>query len=207
MNQEFENLYGDAQETTGNSMTGRVSGFALTMYELNDKDSLELRFTKTFDSGKSIEIRNWVNPIDPEKVQVWEGKTQSECVKNEVMKQNKLIKNLICNYVSVEDYEAAMKSFTPQGSLLDQFKAFVELTKGLLPDNFNEVTGDLMVGYKSNGYYSFPNKLGWDKDKKRHRPFFTTDPDTQLMDLPNNLSLEKPVPVAELEEADVDDDF
>lgn len=197
---EFNNFYGDAQESTGNSGTGEVSGYCMTNYELNDKGSLEIHFTKTFDSGKSITLKTWINAVNPEQVRVWEGKTKEECVKGEVTKLNRLVKSIVTNFVDKGEYEAAMKQ-------VNSFESLVEVTKSLLPDNYSETQGTLVVGYNAKGYLSVPNRMGWDDTTKRHRPFFTVDSEVQLMDLPSNLTLEKPVPQAELAEIDIEDEF
>lgn len=206
---DLNNLYGDAVETTNNpSWTGEVAGYRMTNFFINDKNSLELNFTKEqpqFDTQRPL--RGWVNAVDMEKVNVWEGKTRQECIKNEVNKQNKLIKNLICNYVTPEEYTAHLKGFVSTGSLQDRFIQFVNHVAQLLPDNYAEVEGRLVVGYKANGYLAFPTRMGWDGDARRHRPFFSVDPETQLMAMPKNLTPNKPTPEAELGEDDVDDDF
>lgn len=211
MNENFNdlNLYGDVEETSGGpSWTGEVDGYSMTEFFVNDNRSLEIHFLKpnpNFETQRPIKM--WINAVDPEKVTVWEGKTLEQCLKSEITKQNRLIKNLALNFVEQDVYEAAFKEFKPSGSLEDQFVAFVNKVKELLPANYADTTGRLVVGYNAKGYLTCPKTMFWNEETQRYMPFFSVDPEVELQPLPSKLSRTKPVPQETVAAADVDDDF
>lgn len=184
-NQEFNPYGGEVAESTGNSGTGEVQGYCLTSYGLNDKGSLELVFTKTFESGKSISLKGWINDVDPEKVTVFEGQTKEKAITNAFNKMKRTVWSVVRQFADEATIGAA------QGRVKASFESLVEESKACLPEGFDKVEGRLVVGYKDNGYMAFPTRMQWDNDTKRYLPFFTTDPDQKLCGL-GNLTSEKP---------------
>lgn len=181
----MENLYGgEVVESTGNSGTGEVPGYCLTSYGLNDKGSLELVFTKTFESGKSISLKGWINDIDPEKVRVFEGQTPEQAITKAFAKMKRTVWSLVRQFADEATVTAA------QGRV-NSWESLVEESKACLPEGFESMEGRLVVGYKDNGYLAFPTRMQWDAATSRYLPFFTTDPNQKLCGL-GNLTLEKP---------------
>ena len=179
-------MYGDVKDSVGGKLTGEVDGYALVHYGLNETGSLDLHFKKTTVNGKEILLRGRIYPVDATKVTPYQEQTQEEAVKTAITRLNRTIKNLIRNYVSEEEYSSAMK-------VVNSFETLVEATKNLLPAGFATKTGRLVVGFNKTGFLSFPTSMAWDKDTQRHLPFFSTNPEQQLRDMPNNLTLQKPV--------------
>lgn len=175
---------GDVAESTGNSGTGAVSGYRLVAFGPNDKNSLELEFEKTFSSGKSMRLKGWLNDVDPNKVTVFEGQTQEKAVASAFTKLKRTIWNLVRNYADEATVAAAQGRVTSWETLMSE-------AKGCLPDNFNEIEGTLVVGYKENGFLAFPTRMQWDAATSRHLPFFSVNPSDTLCGL-GNLKAEKP---------------
>lgn len=171
----MENLYGNVEETVSSGV-GPVQGYRMTSYGVNDNGSLEIHFTKSFESGKELTLRTWINPVDPERVTAFGDDTQEKAVAKAITKVNRTIKQIVRNYVDDDTYVAAMKGVT-------DFNSLVEATKSILPDNFDQIEGTLVVGYKDNGYLSTPGRLEWDAETSRFLPFFSTDPDARMCGL------------------------
>lgn len=178
-----ENLYGGGVPQPGNSGVGEVEGYRMIQFELNDKNSLELVFEKTFESGKSIALKGWINDVDPEKIVMFEGQTKEVALTKAFTKVKRNIWDLVRNYADDAAITAAQKRVNSWESLVNE-------AKSCLPPNFSEIEGTLVVGYKDNGFLAFPQSMQWDSASSRYLPFFSVEK-TKMRGL-GNLNLVKP---------------
>ena len=135
-------MYGNINENGGNSFTGKVGGYKMIGFGLNEQGSLQIEFRKDLGNDKNITLKVWINRVDEANVTPFQGKTLEETVRSYTNKINRTVKNLICNYCSTSDYEAAMKG-------VSSFEEFVQAAISCLSPGFGEKEGWLMVGYNS----------------------------------------------------------
>lgn len=127
---------------------------------------------------------------------MYEGDTKEGAIVKAITKENRLFKQLARNYKTQEEVDAAFAG-------AKGFVAKVEALKSCLPDNVGEVTGRVVIGYNAKGYLTIPNRLVWSGDDKQFLPFFSTDANQKMQNLPSNLTRSKVVPSTEVGEAEV----
>lgn len=198
VNVDYEQLALEA-EKKGNSgepsWTGIVDGYALKEITRHEKGAAILVFHQPSDE-KGYTTKLFLNPVDTENIQVYNGDTKEAAIVKAITKENRLFKQLARNYKTAEEVDAAFNG-------VKGFDAKVEALKSCLPDNVGEVTGRLVVGYNAKGYLAIPNKLVWSDDDKQFLPFFTTDVNQKLQNLPSNLTRSKAQPSTEVGEGEV----
>lgn len=203
MNQEVD-YYAEAEKEvkggTNPSWTGIVGGYALKSVTMNDKGSAVLEFHQVADE-KGYSTKTFINAIDFDTIQVYEGNTKEATIINALRKETHLFKDLARNYSTEEAVDATFKGAK---TLQDKVNAL----NSCLPANVAEVTGRVVIGYSklnANGksYLTIPNKMQWDSEAKEWLPFFTTNPAQKLCALPANLTLNKPQPSTEVPAEDV----
>jgi hypothetical protein len=64
---------------------------------------------------------------------------------------NAKIKHIITNYISEEDFDNMVRD-----ARVSSFQQFVSVCKRMLPPNYKQMKGDLIVGYNQKGYLSIP---------------------------------------------------
>ena len=197
-NVDYEQLALDAEKKGGSgepSWTGIVDGYALKEITRHEKGAAILVFHQPSDE-KGYTTKLFLNPIDIENIQVYSGDTKEAAIVKAITKENRLFKQLARNYKTAEEVDAVFSG-------VKGFDAKVEALKSCLPDNVGEVTGRLVVGYNAKGYLAIPNKLVWSDDDKQFLPFFTTDVNQKLQNLPSNLTRSKAQPSTEVGEGEV----
>jgi hypothetical protein len=175
-------------ENTGSTMVGEVN-VKMTEVKLHENGACQVVFQHTFQSGKTIDVTCWINPTDPEQVTVFDGQTKEVAIQKAFTRELKLFKQLAREVASEEKVESEFKTITC-------FEDNVNALNNCLQDS-TSTEGRLVIGYNKKGFYACPNRLQWDAASKRNLPFFSTNPDQKLMDLPSNLSLVKPAEATE----------
>lgn len=197
-NVDYEQLALDAEKKGGSgepSWTGIVDGYALKEITMHENGAAILVFHQPSDE-KGYTTKLFLNPIDTENIQVYNGDTKEAAIVKAITKENRLFKQLARNYKTAEEVDAAFEG--KKG-----FVAKVEALKSCMPDNVGDVTGRLVIGYNAKGYLSIPNRLVWSDDDKQFLPFFTTDANQKLQNLPANLTRSKAQPSTEVSEGEV----
>ncbi len=180
--QEANQSFTPSKEIKGMRIAGKL--------EINTYGAAVLQFTKPTKTDKPFTLNAWLNPVDFDKVQVYEGQTQEAANIKAVQKQLRLFKNIARQY---QTEEVVNKEFADTSS----FEKLVENLNNCLPDNVAEVEGRLVAGYKlnakdSNWYLTIPASMEWDGTNKRFLPFFTTSVDAPTRNLPDAYKLERP---------------
>lgn len=179
------------------SWTGEVDGYALKEIQMHENGAAMLIFHQPADE-KGYTNKLFLNPVDFENIPVYDGQTKEAAIVKAIQKENRLLKQLARNYAEADVVDAAFKD-------VKGFENKIKALESCLPPNVGEITGRIVIGYNAKGYLTIPNRLQWDGDSKRWLPFFSTNPDQQLMDLPNNLSRSKPQVDTEVQEDEVVD--
>lgn len=188
----------NATESSGDpSWTGEVDGYAVKEITKHENGAAIIVFHQPA-ADNDYTTKLFLNPIDFDQLNVFEGQTAESTALKAIQKENRLFKQLAKNYKTEEEVNTAFKD-------AKNFDAKVEALKSCLPDNVGEITGRIVIGYNQKGYLTIPNRLQWDSDVKRWLPFFTTNPEQQLMDLPNNLTRSKPQVSTEVTEEEAVD--
>lgn len=92
-------------------------------------------------------VKNWYSIPSIEEVQ--SGRIDMDKYKELITRFNSIIKHLVCNYVSEETYQAHLKAYP-------NAQAFVNDVLTLIPANFQELEGQLILGYNKKGYLNPP---------------------------------------------------
>lgn len=193
-NVDYEQLALDAENKQGGgdpSWTGIVDGYAIKEVTMHENGSAIIVFHQPSDE-KGYTTKLFLNPVDTENIQVYEGDTKESAIVKAITKENRLFKQLARNYKTQEEVDAA---FTGAKG----FVAKVEALKSCLPENVAEITGRIVIGYNAKGYLTIPNKLAWSSDDKQFLPFFSTDVNQKMQNLPSNLTRSKVVPSTEVD--------
>lgn len=191
-NVDYEQLAQEAENKQGGdpSWTGEVGGYAIKEVVMHENGAAIVVFHQPADE-KGYTTKLFLNPVDTENIQVYEGQTKEAAIVKAIQKENRLFKQLARNYKSTEEVDAAFAG-------AKGFEAKVEALKSCMPDNVGEVTGRLVIGYNQKGYLSIPNRLVWSADDTQFLPFFTTDVNQKLQNLPTNLTRSKAQPSTEV---------
>lgn len=195
---DYELLAEEAEKKGGTgepSWTGIVDGYAIKEVTKHENGAAIIVFHQPADE-KGYTTKLFLNPVDTENIKVYDGDTKEGAIVKALTKENRLFKQLARNYKSAEEVDAAFAG-------IKGFDNKVEALKSCLPANVGEITGRLVIGYNNKGYLSIPNRLVWSDDDKQFLPFFTTDTNEKLQNLPSNLSRSKPTPSTEVGEGDV----
>lgn len=177
------------------SWTGIVDGYAIKEVTTHENGSAIIVFHQPSDE-KGYTTKLFLNPIDTDNIQVYEGDTKEGAIVKAITKENRLFKQLARNYKTQEEVDAAFAG-------AKGFAAKVEALKSCLPDNVGEVTGRVVIGYNAKGYLTIPNRLVWSGDDKQFLPFFSTDTNQKMQNLPSNLTRSKVQPSTEVGEAEI----
>lgn len=179
-------MYGEFNDV-GSNWTGTVFGYRMTEFNLNEKGSLEVIFTKN-----NINLRCWFNKIEKA-----EDETEEEFKKART-RLSRVINSLVLQYLSIAELKSKVKP-------TETFEDYIEQLRSALPSDFSEKEGYLVVGYNQNGYLQIPSYLQWEAESKRWLPFFSIK-ETTMRDL-GKLSLTKPSQVEVADEEELDDLF
>jgi len=200
MNQEvdYEQLAVEAESKQSGgdpSWTGIVDGYAIKEVTMHENSAAIIVFHQPSDE-KGYTTKLFLNPVDTENIQVYEGDTKEAAIIKAIVKENRLFKSLARNYKTSEEVDAAFAN-------VKGFEAKIEALKSVLPPNVGEVTGRVVIGYNAKGYLTIPNRLVWSGDDKQFLPFFTTDANQKLQPFPANLTRNKVQPSTEVSESEV----
>lgn len=191
--QEANQSFTPTKEIKGMRIAGKL--------EINTYGAAVLQFTKPTKTDKPFTLNAWLNAVDFDKVQAFEGQTQEAANIKAIQKQLRLFKNIARNY---QTEEVVNKAFASTSS----FEELVAALNSCLPDNVAEIEGRLVAGYKlnakdNNWYLTIPASMEWDGDNKRFLPFFTTSVDAPTRNLPDAYKLERPEVSTEVGEGEV----
>lgn len=185
----MESNYGNIEGGELPKFTGEVEGYCLSRFEKNEEGVLEIQFSKPLEGRDPITLRGWINPADPEKVKVFDEESKEEAVAREEYQISATIKSIVRNYCTDETYAEKMKS-------VNSYETLIDAAISLLPENFADIPGKLLVGYNKKGYLAFPYNARVFRNKG-YLGFYTTDMKGNLMYLPNYLSENKPQQVTQ----------
>lgn len=154
---EFENLWGQSYDDYSGGFELGVNK-DVVLFDIKPEDgNYGLQLYVEFHKGSSA-TRRWY-PV-PNADDVTSGRITSDRYKELVTRFNTILKHIVCNYVTEEQYQAHLKSY---GSA----KEFIVDVLKLIPDNFNEMKGELILGYNKKGYLEVPVSM------KITGPFFS----------------------------------
>ncbi len=197
-NVDYEQLALDNEKKSSGgdpSWTGIVDGYAIKEVTMHENGSGIIVFCQPSDE-KGYTTKLFLNPVDTENIQVYEGDTKEGAIVKAITKENRLFKQLARNYKTQEEVDAAFVG-------AKGFAAKIEALKTCLPANVAEITGRVVIGYNAKGYLTIPNRLVWSSDDKQFLPFFSTDANQKLQPFPANLTRNKVQPSTEVTEGEV----
>lgn len=106
------------------------------------------------------EHRDRMFPIDESKVQprsvykngIRETQTIEQAINQAYSNFNSKVKHVICNFVEEEKFEQTVKKST-------SFEDFARKVISLLPQNYSNIRGELLLSYDNNGFLQVPSAM------------------------------------------------
>ncbi len=112
-------------------------------YSANENaEALKLEFKVNGDNTFKRLIYNKLDNARP-----FSNESDEDAKKREIGSLNAKLRSILCNFVTEEQLIARLKEMKPT-----DFKSLIDCYKSLLPNDFSERTGRLVLVYKNNGF-------------------------------------------------------
>jgi len=143
---DFKNLWGQSYDEVSASFQLGINKDVVLHDIKYEEGQYGPQLYVEFHLGQSRN-RTWFSIPQPE--EVTSGRITSERFNELVTRFNSIIKHIVCNYVTEEQYHAQLKNY-------ESPEQFVNDVLSLIPNNFQELKGELILMYNKKGYLSVP---------------------------------------------------
>jgi hypothetical protein len=159
---------------------GINEGVTLDKFEFvseNENEYIQLSFSK---NGSVINDRIYPpSKVTPKKI-AGVMQTEAQAWAKAWGDVNAKIRHIVLSFCTEEVFQKALEQAKPKN-----FTQYVKVCSALLPKNFREVQGRLILGYNTKGYLAVPYAM-WVTG-----PFFSTNSNTELS-ISSRITLERP---------------
>jgi len=157
MSEDFKNLWGQSYEDYSDSLELGINKKVFLHDIKFEEGQYGPQLYVEFHKGTRA-VKQWFSIPNYEEVQ--SGRITNDRYKDLVTRFNSILKHIVCNFVTEDQYQAHIKTY-------NSAKEFVIDMLTLIPANFQELEGELILIYNKKGYLSLPISM------KITGPFFS----------------------------------